>query len=183
MKDIVFDTKKTKRLVIEQLEGKTETDPSTTQRRKALPAAIPESLLTTSRQLELLRKVIFGIEISDEERKWASFIEKELKSKVNSYKQQDVKRKIYIPDKLIKVGEVGEKLLNSEGKCVFCSCDVLILYENVRKGNQWTLDRVDNDVGHSDSNTRIACLTCNLSRRRQNYDDFHWTKNLVISKE
>ena len=48
---------------------------------------------------------------------------------------------------------------------------------------QWTLDRIDNNINHSESNVIIACLKCNLQRRCQNKDKFLFTKQLKIVKE
>ena len=48
---------------------------------------------------------------------------------------------------------------------------------------QWSLDRINNDIGHNSGNLLIACLECNLKRRRTNKDAFMFTKNMVIIKE
>lgn len=49
--------------------------------------------------------------------------------------------------------ENASKLLDNE--CQFCG-------EN---GLQMTLDRIDNNIGHSDENVIPACIRCNLLRR------------------
>lgn len=59
---------------------------------------------------------------------------------------------------------------------------MLIFYQKVREISQWTLDRVDNDLSHKNDNVIIACLKCNLDRRRQNKDKFLFTKQLKINK-
>ena len=82
----------------------------------------------------------------------------------------------------IKIEEIRQKLIDETLTCVFCNKQVKLLYEKVRDEMQWTLDRIDNDLGHTNENTRIACLKCNLKRRRTDYDKFYWTKNLSISK-
>jgi hypothetical protein len=48
---------------------------------------------------------------------------------------------------------------------------------------QWTLDRIDNDIGHNKNNLVIACLECNLKRKRTNKDKFMFTKNMKIIRE
>jgi hypothetical protein len=48
---------------------------------------------------------------------------------------------------------------------------------------QWTLDRIDNDIGHNKKNLVIACLECNLKRKRTNKDKFMFTKNMKITRE
>ena len=41
-------------------------------------------------------------------------------------------------------------------KCIYCSEEVFILYERVRETKQWTLDRINNDIGHNSGNLVIA---------------------------
>lgn len=105
---------------------------------------------------------------------------RELRNKVSGYKAQDLKRELYNEKQLITLDEVVEKLVASKLRCCYCSVAVVIFYKNVRDLAQWTLDRVDNDVGHSAVNTVIACLKCNLQRRRQNEEKFMFTKKLKI---
>ena len=40
-----------------------------------------------------------------------------------------------------------------------------------------------NDIGHNNGNLVVACLECNLKRRRTNKDAFMFTKNMVIVRE
>jgi len=105
---------------------------------------------------------------------------RELRNKISGYKGQDLKRELYNQKELITLDEVVEKLVASQLRCCYCSVAVVIFYKNVRDLAQWTLDRVDNDVGHSAANTVIACLKCNLQRRRQNEEKFMFTKKLKI---
>lgn len=51
-----------------------------------------------------------------------------------------------------------------------------------RDFKQWTLDRINNNLDHSDKNTVVACLKCNLDRRRKNFHAYTFTKNLCIRK-
>ena len=50
------------------------------------------------------------------------------------------------------------------------------MYKNKREPLQWTLDRVDNDLGHTNANTIVACLKCNLERRRRSDKKFLMSK-------
>ena len=59
---------------------------------------------------------------------------------------------------------------------------MFLLYDIVREAKQWTLDRINNDIGHNIDNVLISCLECNLKRRRTNKDAFLFTKQLVIVK-
>ena len=57
------------------------------------------------------------------------------------------------------------------------------MYENKREPLQWTLDRIDNDIGHSNDNTVICCLKCNLDRRCINDKKFKFTKQMRLIKK
>ena len=66
--------------------------------------------------------------------------------------------------------------------CYYCKNEVCIFYDTIRQSNQWTLERLDNLIGHSDTNTVIACLDCNLKRRTSSSNAFCFSKQLVIKK-
>ena len=59
----------------------------------------------------------------------------------------------------------------------------MIMYANKREPLQWTLDRIDNNMGHSNKNTVICCLKCNLERRRINDKKFKFTKQMRLIKK
>lgn len=106
-----------------------------------------------------------------------------IKNKLASYKQQDILKKKLNEEEFVSYNEVIELLNNSELLCHYCNEEVYILYEIVREMKQWSLDRINNDIGHNRGNLVIACLECNLKRRRTNKDAFLFTKNLVITRE
>lgn len=106
----------------------------------------------------------------------------EIERKINGYKQQDIKKGIYDENKLISLQETLEKLIESNLYCNYCRKDVKVLYKIVREPSQWTLDRINNDLCHSNSNTLISCLSCNLKRRLMDKDKFEFTKQLNITK-
>lgn len=109
-------------------------------------------------------------------------LKREIQKKINSYKSQDINKELYNDLLLISLNDVVEKLVASKLKCYYCSCDILILYKDVRDQNQWTLDRIDNDKCHSNANTLISCLKCNLQRRTRDMNKFLFTKKLKINK-
>lgn len=121
--------------------------------------------------------------IDKEKNKYASLFKSHIKSKICSYRQQDILKKKLNEDLLVDYDEVIKLLIDCELKCCYCSHDVYILYEKVRESKQWSLDRINNDIGHNKGNLVIACLECNLKRRRTNKDAFMFTKNMVIIKE
>ena len=111
-------------------------------------------------------------------------IETELLKKIQSYKSQDREKSKYIlnEDKIINLYSVIDLLLDANLKCYYCKCDVFILYKNVRQNNQWTLDRLNNNLGHNYDNCVISCLKCNLQRRMIDDDKFLFTKQMNIKK-
>lgn len=105
-----------------------------------------------------------------------------IERKRNSYKQQDIKKQIHDLNTLISLNEIILKLYESKLRCYYCNKNVKLLYRYKRDSYQWTLDRIDNDKNHSNENTIISCLKCNLRRRVINKDKFYFTVNLNIKK-
>jgi hypothetical protein len=135
-------------------------------------------------QLDFLNSIFNGLEQSKKVRnKYCSLISGHIKSKISSYKQQDVVKKMYNSDLFVDYEEVVRLLYDCNMKCHYCSCEVFLLYKFVRENKQWSLDRINNNIGHNKDNLVIACLECNLKRRRTNKDAFMFTKNLKISRE
>ena len=106
----------------------------------------------------------------------------EIKSKLNSYKSQDVKKNIFDNILFISYTDLIEKLKISDLKCYYCKSCIFILYEIVRENKQWTLDRINNELGHNTDNVVISCLECNLKRRDINSNKFLFTKQLILNK-
>lgn len=109
-------------------------------------------------------------------------IKREIVNKISSYSQQDKKRNIFDSEKIIKYEECLEKLVLSKLKCYYCKCNTLLMYEDKREHRQWTLDRLDNDIGHYKTNVVICCLKCNLKKRRMDDEKFKFTKQLIVIK-
>jgi hypothetical protein len=128
-------------------------------------------------QIKMINKLYLG-----EDFKEKKFILSELNTKLNSYKQQDIKKNLHEIDKLITIDNIIEKLVSCKLKCFYCNCKLLIIFEKVRESNQWTLDRLNNYDEHSHDNTIISCLKCNLQRRRKNSDKFLFTKQLETNQ-
>lgn len=107
---------------------------------------------------------------------------KELKKKLSNYKQQDKKKKRYNEKDFLKIEELLEKLVVSKLKCNYCKKQCLLFYKNVREMQMWTLDRIDNNIGHNTDNVVISCLACNLQKRRRGEEAFKFMKQMVIKK-
>ena len=110
-------------------------------------------------------------------------IQKELKKKLQSYLAQDKKKnRPYDAEKYINMEELLPLLVASKLRCRYCKYGVMILYNNVREPLQWTLDRIDNSKPHNTDNVVIACLKCNLERRRRSDKKFLMSKQMKIKK-
>ena len=106
-----------------------------------------------------------------------------LKKKLSSYKQQDIKKTYDGYNNFITLENIIEKLVSCAMKCYYCNNNTLILFKNSREGTQWTLDRLNNFDEHSNTNTVICCLKCNLQKRRKNSVKFKLSKQLNIIKK
>ena len=131
---------------------------------------------TYDKQLEM----IHNFEINNDD---TLLLIKQLDKKISSYKQQDTIKNIFDSSKFINLKNVIDKLIETKMKCYYCNCKMSLLYEYVREEKQWTVDRIDNNLGHNNDNFVLACLKCNLKRRRQNMNDFLFTKQLNIIKQ
>lgn len=137
--------------------------------------------LSFDTQLHLLN-TIYNKNIVNEKitAKHIGMIVSHIKAKICSYKQQDILKGKLLEEEFVSFNNVIELLHGSQMKCHYCSCETYLLYEVVRENKQWSLDRINNEIGHNQNNLLIACLECNLKRRRTNKDAFFFTKNLQI---
>ena len=138
-------------------------------------AYVPD--ISHSKQIILLNQSYL-----EEKKDKTNLIYREINKKINGYKYQDVKKQIYNEKELITLEETMEKLVISKLKWHYCLQNTHILYTRNRDETQWTLDRIDNNLCHSNENTVIACLKCNLQRRCQDAKKFTFTKQLRIAK-
>lgn len=109
-------------------------------------------------------------------------IKQQVDLKLYSYKQQDLKKEMFLEGAFITFAETLQHLRDCNLLCAYCNEGVLVLYENVRDPHQWSLDRIDNDLGHNRGNLVIACLQCNLKRRRTKMSSFLFTKQMKLVK-
>ena len=105
-----------------------------------------------------------------------------LSKKMLGYKQQDIKNDIFSKTHFITRQDTVQKLVESKMRCIYCRESLLFVYDTLRESKQWTLDRIDNEMGHNSDNVVICCLGCNLARRNTNMEKFLFTKQLRILK-
>lgn len=128
-------------------------------------------------QLNYVKNLLLSVPFDAE-----TVVRRELAYKLAGYKQQDVKKEKHDGEKFITFDELVELLVVSQMRCKYCMKKLFILYEKQREKVQWTLDRIDNDQGHNKDNVIVACLDCNLRRRRLDADKFKFTKQMNLVK-
>ena len=165
--------KKSKHMVYEEKETK--------KRIECEKWHISEDCLLCDKQIELIKEVVANdYKFTNIENK---LIIQQIERKISGYKQQDVFKKFLNTEKLVTLPHIINSLLDCNMKCYYCSGDMFVLYETVREFKQWTVDRINNDLGHNYDNYVLACLECNLKRRRRTKDAYFFTKNLNIVKQ
>ena len=146
------------------------------EKTRKITSNVNKKVFNKISQVEYLNKLYLG-----ENYDGIDFVKKEVERKLSGYKNQDIKKK-KLSDKLISYEECLEKLVISKLKCYYCRTDCLLTYENIREQSQWTLDRIDNSIGHEKENVVICCLKCNLKRRTTDDEKFKFTKQMRIIK-
>lgn len=108
---------------------------------------------------------------------------REIKTKIQGYKSQDKDKDMFVDSSFVSLNHVIEILVSSKLKCNYCKENVYLLYKHVREPKQWTLDRLDNSLGHNEHNCVICCLTCNIQRKTLDDEKFRFTKQMKIVKK
>jgi len=107
----------------------------------------------------------------------------QIHKKINSYKHQDILKNRLNNEKLITFISIVNKMIECQLKCRYCNDSMNVLYDISREMKQWSVDRIDNELGHNIDNFHLACLECNLKRRRRTDEKFLFTKQLNIIKK
>lgn len=126
-------------------------------------------------------KMLYQLYLNDE------FNEKDIllqaiTKKLQGYKQQDSKHLIYSKHHFIHIDTTIQRLVESKLQCLYCNQNLMLFYKECKQDNQWTLDRIDNTMGHNSNNVVISCLDCNLKRGNTDLEKFKYTKQLTIKK-
>ena len=112
----------------------------------------------------------------------SKLIIEQIQYKINGYKYQDKTKNIYEQLYFIDASFVLHEMINCELICFYCKEKMELLYEKSREPRQWTLERINNKLGHTKPNVVIACLGCNIKRRCIYHERFSFTKQLKIVK-
>jgi len=135
---------------------------------------------TLEKQFPILKRLFENLLITDNLEK---IYKSEIQHKIASYRSQDVLKKLYNPELFVDYPFVIRLLMESELNCFYCKKKVWIVYPNVREPMQWSLERIDNTMGHNQDNVVIACLSCNLRRRTMYYERFLFTQNIGVVRK
>jgi len=106
------------------------------------------------------------------------FVLQEINKKIGGYKTQDKMKGLFDPTAFVDEAYVLQLLLGSHLDCFYCKKKTNVLYQQVREPSQWSLERIDNSMGHNKGNVVIACLSCNLSRKTMYHERFAFTKQM-----
>ena len=138
---------------------------------------IPEDYLLIDNQSYLVNSLYLDQDIKNKD-----YLRKIITKKLSGYKQQDIRNNIYGEKFFIAFESTVEKLVECKMRCLYCNEKIRLIYEEIKDDTQWTLDRINNDLGHNYDNVVISCLKCNIKRRNINHDKFKFTKKLNIVK-
>ena len=106
----------------------------------------------------------------------SKLISQQVRSKISGYASQDRLKGLYLRDQFVQFQQILDLFRETEMKCYYCKETTQLLYEHVREPKQWTLERLDNSLGHNHGNVVIACLKCNLRRRTMASERYVKTK-------
>uniref|UniRef100_A0A6C0HCK3 HNH endonuclease n=1 Tax=viral metagenome TaxID=1070528 RepID=A0A6C0HCK3_9ZZZZ len=167
-----------------QIKKLTRADAEIKKRKVFEKWGLSEEYFTDEKQLELIKELfdlLQKTEIANNSNE-SNIIKNELNKKISSYKQQDITRKLLDTEKFIDLDTIITMLFDCKLECYYCKEKMAVLYELTREMKQWSVDRINNDLGHNRDNIVMACLDCNLRRRRKGKDAFLFTKQLNIIK-
>lgn len=112
---------------------------------------------------ECLECVVFKNKSTDKQR---------LRKKVSSYNSQDKKKGRYDAMNALTEDDMLE-IINTVGvQCYWCDRETILNPEKIYSKNQLTLDRIDNDIGHTIDNCVISCFQCNMKRGDMSFDEY-----------
>jgi len=121
--------------------------------------------------------------ITTENVEHCNMVLRQIHYKMKGYQAQDIEKGFFLESEFVDVPYIIDLLYESRHLCFYCREPVKVLYEIVREPKQWSLDRLDNSIGHNKQNLVIACLQCNLRRKTMHHERYVFTKQLVITKE
>jgi 5-methylcytosine-specific restriction endonuclease McrA len=168
-----------------QIKKLTREEVEIKKRKSSQKWGLTEEYFTVEKQnfiLKVLYKQLTSNVAEMVDENFLNVINSELNKKISSYRHQDIIKKLLDAEKFIDLNTVITKLYECNLECYYCKDKMFLLYEMAREMKQWSVDRINNDLGHNRDNIVMACLDCNLKRRRKGKDAFLFTKQLNIVK-
>jgi len=138
-----------------------------------------EKFLELDKQWDCLTAIQSDGLLDDDLKEVCREMRRQIQNKVSSYKMQDIQKHKYDDDKFVDLNFVIQLLHEKSLKCFYCRESVYLFYNFVRENKQWTLERIDNSMGHNKDNVEIACLLCNLRRRTMYHERYVFTKQMM----
>lgn len=143
---------------------------------------LSDEYYTYNKQLEIVNLLYLEEETLDKKDKILLFFRKQIEKKIKGYEKQDYEKNIYDDNWIVNYEYIIEKMVISKLHCYYCAECCELIYREVLRKKQWTLDRIDNDYGHNRENVVICCLECNLKRGCIDSNRYKMGKQLKINK-
>lgn len=185
-----METNIVKKLIITGLNNKYQIKNliNETNKKKEIKKRIPcENWTFTEENYEYDKQLLLITDIYHNNFSYFNNISKiaigEINKKISGYKQQDKIKNLYDKAKFLTFEAIINKMIDCELKCRYCKNEMNVLYDISREIRQWSVDRINNDLGHNNDNFHLACLDCNLKRRRRTDEKYLFTKQLNIVKQ
>ena len=91
---------------------------------------------------------------------------KQIKKKIDSHLAED-KLKHRDTKNYVDVEYIKDLYTKQAGLCERCECEMLTANYPKNCGRQFTIDRIDSNLGHVKGNVKILCWSCNCSKKKQ----------------
>ena len=147
-------------------------------RKESSKWKLDDEYFTYSKQLEIVNLLY----LEDTSLEKSEFFKKEIEKKRKGYYRQDIEKKINDDRYFVTLDHIIELLVSSKLLCYYCKQECSLVYKEVLNKKQWTLDRLDNNLGHNNENVVLACLECNIKRGEIDSNRFKMGKQLKINK-
>lgn len=148
------------------------------QRKNVANWKIDEHYFTYLKQIQIINSLYLEQSIE-----YGVLVKREITKKINGYKNQDIQKSLINNYKIISLEQVIERLMVSKLNCFYCHGHCELLYRDVLSKKQWTLDRIDNNLGHNHDNVVISCLECNVKRGDMDSERFKRGKEIKIVRK
>jgi 5-methylcytosine-specific restriction endonuclease McrA len=152
---------------------------------------VDDSFFIHSRQIELINHLYLEEDVNKkyhkddmtQDTKVRIILKREINAKISGYKNQDIQKELFDKMKIISLEQTIERLMASKLRCYYCKEPCLLLYKDALSKRQWTLDRIDNDMGHNYDNVVVCCLECNVKRGDMDSDRFKRGKEIKFVRK